>query len=1046
MEKHIEPRVYTIEPGQPFLATLAKALCEGGLVPGFSYDGDPLSLSKVTIYVPTRRAARELRSAFLDQLGAQSVLLPAIKQLGEFDEDEALFSGHADGALSLAPPIDSLHRQLLLGGLIADWNKHLTDALRNLYPNEDILTPASTSDAFWMAQALAELLDQLQTEDLDFHSIDAAAAELDLPGWWNVTHAFLQIIASEWPQKLEELRRIDPAIHRNMMLRGEATRLTSKQPADPVIVAGSTGTIPATSDLIAAVAKLPAGAVVLPGYDLNMSDETKAALEDADDLASAIGHPQYGMHHLVLKMGAQGLVSKIGSNSTSELAERQKWIGAALEPAPRTATWLDTRKNLTDSAFANVEILVAENERQEAAAIAAALRDAIADPAVNAALVTPHRTLARGVVTELERYGIEADDSGGHAFDTTPHGSLLGFVFQCVFDAGDPADLLALLKNPLVCLGMNSDDYQKSVNRLEQMVLRGGVGRFNCGTFEAFAKTQIIARKKEGAYTPAWLRKLEEDQRAEIEADIVSFAARIEAAFAPLCALVERGDDVALETMLAATITVLETLAKDDEDNHQALFAGEAGTMLRKLLTSFFGSELDMKFSPEQWPEIVRAVTSSMSVQPVANGHPRVSIWGTLEARLQTVDFLVMGGLNEAVWPQQTSNDPFLTRGMKLRMKMQPPERRIGLSAHDFYMGMGQKRVLLTRALRIDNAPAVASRWLQRLETLAGEDAVEAMHKRGQFYADIVQALEQTDDINLEARPEPKPPVHARPKYFSVTEIERLRRDPYAIYAKRILGLQPLEELVREPDAATRGTLFHAILEESTKANIDYTKPDAIDKLREIADRIFAEFSLPPDVEVLWRTRFDAAIPEIADWEKSRDEDGVKRHAELKSDRFPVDMTGVTLRGIADRLDVNKDGTVDIIDFKTGGVPSVDQVHAMLAPQMPLEAALLKRGAFKQLDKSDAAALLYVTLGAKGDVKRNDVRGSGNKHKEADILADKAWEKLVQLLSFFADEGNGYISRAIPAKQHDYSGEYDHLARVLEWSAGTDNENGSESI
>ncbi|WP_018689722.1 double-strand break repair protein AddB [Ahrensia kielensis] len=1045
MKKHTEPRVYTIEPGQPFLATLAKALCDGDLIAGFAHDGDPLSLAKVTIYVPTRRAARELRSAFLDHLGAQSALLPVIKQLGEFDEEEALFSGHADAALGLAEPIDSLHRQLLLGGLIADWNKHLTDALRNLYPDEDILTPASTADAFWMAKALAELLDQLQTEDLEFEAIETAAAELDLPGWWNVTHAFLQIIASEWPQKLDELRRIDPAIHRNMMLRGEAARLTEQQPSDPVIVAGSTGTIPATADLIAAISKLPSGAVVLPGYDLSMSQETKAALEDADDLASAIGHPQYGMHHLVLKMGAQGLVSKIGDTSGVNLLERQKWIGAALEPAPRTATWLETRENLADSAFDNVEILTADNERQEAAAIAAALREAIADPSVNAALVTPHRTLARRVVTELARYGIEADDSGGSAFDTTPQGVLLGFAFQCVFNAGDPAELLALLKNPLVQLGMPRDEYQASLGWLEQMVLRGGIGRFTCGDFVAFATDQINARKKEGAYEPSWLRKLDEDQRADIEAGIISLAARIEAAFAPLCILVKQGEEVTLETMLAATITTVESLAKDEGEYHQQLFTGEAGTMLRKLLTSFFGSELEIKFAPDQWPEIVRAVTSTMSVKPVANGHPRVSIWGTLEARLQTVDFLIMGGLNEAVWPQQTSNDPFLTRGMKIRMKMQPPERRIGLSAHDFYMGMGQKRVLLTRAIRMDNAPAVASRWLQRLETLAGEGAVKQMQSRGQVYVDIVQALEKAKDIDLETRPEPKPPVHARPTHFSVTEIERLRRDPYAIYAKRVLGLQPLEDLVREPDAATRGTLFHAILEESTKAKIDYTKPDAADQLRKIADRIFADFALPADIEVLWRTRFDAAISAIADWEKTRDEEGVKRHAELKSQKLPVDMTGVTLRGVADRLDLNADGSVDIIDFKTGGVPSVDQVHSMLAPQMPLEAALLKRGAFDQLGKSDAAALLYVTLGPKGDVKHNDVRGTGNKHKEADVLADAAWEKLVQLLSFFADEESGYVSRAIPAKQHDYSGEYDHLARVLEWSAGVDSDNGSES-
>lgn len=1022
------------------MPTLAQTLCDGTLIEGFAYNNEPLNLARATIFVPTRRAARELRSAFMDHLGHQSVLLPKIKPLGEFDEDALLFEGNAEDFIRTLEPVDSLERQLILGRLIAEWTKHLTQHLKAYYEGEDFTTPVSTADAFWLAQDLAALIDQLQTEDLTFDDIKAAG-EAEASDWWSITLAFLEIIRTEWPKILSERNRLDPAAHRNQMLRGEAERLRNTQPQDPVIVAGSTGTIPATADLIAAVATLPMGAVILPGYDLTMGDETRAILEDPEDIASAIGHPQYGMHLLVKKIGASGLIEPLGKPVSIDQQARKKWVGAALEPAPRTAIWRDAKSELSDRAFENVALLVAANEHQEAASIAAALREAIADPLVKTAFVTPDRMLARRVIGELARYGIEADDSGGTPFDATLQGAFAAFTFASVFQSSDPANLLALLKNPLVQIGVSAQQHGAQCALLEKMVLRGAVGRFDLSNFAAFAQRQIDHWHRDDVYKPNWLRTMTpEDEEAA-----VLIATRINQAFGPLIQIAERTTDVSIKDAIVATIRTLEALTKNENGKHSILYDGEAGTMLRSVLTKFLASETNFSFEPSQWPEIFRAATSGMLIKPKVGGHPRIAILGALEARLQTVDFMVLGGLNEGVWPQQTSNDAFLTRGMKARMKMQPPERRIGLAAHDFQMAMGQKRLLLTRSARLENAPAVASRWLQRLETLAGGKKTEELQRAGYRYAQIARARDHIEDKKFAERPKPIPPVAARPKHFSVTEIERLRRDPYAIYAKKILSLYPLEPLVRDPDAATRGTLLHKILEEATKANINYESDQAADALGTIADMVFGQENLPEDIEIIWRARFDAAISGLIDWERSRNESGVTRYAELQSDKCQIDDTGVTLGGRADRMDLRADGRVDVIDFKTGGAPSAKQVKSLLSPQMPLEAALLKRGAFPDLNGSyEAQELLYVTLGPSGKVDIRDVRGNGKAAADANELADQAWEKLVDILKFYNDPNNGYISRAIPKLEHDYSDEYDHLARVMEWSAGVDSD-GSET-
>ncbi len=1023
-------RVFTVPPGIAFLPAVADALLDGRLVPGFAWNGDPMSLARATIYVPTRRAARELRSVFMDALGAETILLPRIRPLGEFDEDAAFFAGDGTTALDIAPAIDPLERQLALGTMIARWTDAMTDQLYALYGEERLTTPVSTADAFWMAADLGALIDQLETERIDFERIEAAAAA-EVSQWWQVTLAFLQIVKRGWPDYLAERSRLDPAAHRNAMLRAEAERLRASPPDGPIVVAGSTGTINATADLIAAIARLPQGAAVLPGYDSTLDAPTRALLDAPGEIASVIGHPQFGMRKLVRTIGvAHDAVEPLATDRAGTRAERRQWVAAALAPAPRTGAWADQQASLTERAFDDVAILHAANERAEALAIACALRAAILEPGKTAALVTPDRNLARRVSAELQRFGINADDSGGTAFALTPQGILLALAVDLARGEADPATLLALLKHPLARFGATEEDHAGATHLIEMMVLRGGTGRITLAAFSAFAEAGLTQWADDRRRKPDWFARITPDDFARVRA----LSSRIEAAFAPLAEL----PNTDLRTVGRATVAVLEAIATDADGAFGTLYAGDAGQALEGFLSRLLECPLNLDVAINEWPDMLRALTATLAIKPDYGGHPRIAIWGALEARLQSVDLMVLGGLNDGVWPAQTTDDAFLTRRMKDEIGLQPPERRIGLAAHDLQMALGQPSVLLTRSQRQGNTPSVASRWLQRLETLAGRTACARMRAEGARYTAIADAVDHPVTRSPAPRPAPKPPIAARPKRLSVTEVETLRRDPYAIHARKVLRLKRLDPLVRDPDFADRGALIHAVMEEAARAGIDFTGADAVGTLTGLARTVFDADALPPEIDALWWARMSAAIPNIVAWERDRDP-GIKgRLPELSARPTAIAGTDVVLTGRADRIDPRHDGGADIIDFKTGAAPSLKQVDRLLAPQLPLEAALLARGAFADVT-AEPADLIYVRLGPRGEIV--PTRVNGGKNDDAATLAERAWEKLTGLAHFYADPANGYTSRVMPVFENALDGEYDHLARAHEWinaPSGTD--------
>lgn len=1029
-----EPRVFSIAAGTPFLPALVDALRSGQLAPGIDFARDPLAWSKVTIYLPTRRAARTLRSLLAEADGGRPTILPTIKALGEFDEDDAAFD--LEGSLDLATPIAALDRLLLLSPLVEAWKRRLPAHIQQLF-DEDVIVPVSKADAIWLARDLARLMDDVEREGSNWAALKSLAPD-NLATWWQVTLEFLEIVTRLWPAALAERGQVSPAAHRNTLIRLEAERLRQKPPSGPVVAAGSTGSIPATADLLAAIAQLPAGAVVLPGLDRAMSDRSWAALAKSSEQPAVVGHPQYGLRRLIGRLGVtRNDVVELGSVEPA-LAVRDRIVAEALRPAETTDGWAKARAGIDKVAIAEatqgITLIEAANEREEALAIACAIRFALDRPGHRVALVTADRALARRVGSELRRFDIEADDSGGTPLSTSQATVLIRTMLAAAFGPDDPVRILSLIKHPLVHLGLPRPRMRSAAETIELVALRGGTGRPSLRGLGAHFEERWKALEKDHR-NANWFSRINKPRLGHAR-DVLR---RLEQALETLNGLAQ-SSEVTLARLVEATIAAVEALAKDEAATVTRLYAGNAGEQLVEFLRNLVVATADQTMRPADWPAVFDALVGAETVKPRVADDSRVAIWGTLEARLQSVDTLILGGLIEGSWPRKARGDRFLSRVMRNGINLDPPEREIGLAAHDFQMAMGGKRVILTRSARAGDAPAMPSRWLQRFTTFIGDKQTRAIRAYGDQLLGWARNLDQGKDQSI-ARANYAPPLDVRPTRYSVTEIETLRRDPYAIYARRILKLRPIEPMIADPGARERGTLFHLILQRFVDRKIDPGLPSAVTELVAIGRAAFDEVAMPADVAGVWWPRFLRMAAAFIEVERERTIRIAASHTEVAAKATSVGATGVVLSGSADRIDVTVDGGAEIIDYKTGSYPSRQQAHTLVAPQLPLEAALLKQGAFEKLGAVPASDLLYVRLKSNGTVLPESIlKPRKGDPVPADELGERAWDKLTELLTWFADPANAYRSRILPFKESDMDGDYDHLARVMEWSAGAEDE------
>jgi ATP-dependent helicase/nuclease subunit B len=418
--------------------------------------------------------------------------------------------------------------------------------------------------------------------------------------------------------------------------------------------------------------------------------------------------------------------------------------------------------------------------------------------------------------------------------------------------------------------------------------------------------------------------------------------------------------------------------------------------------------------------------------------HPRVFIWGLMEARLQRTDLVILGGLNEGTWPPQVEGSPWMSRPMMAQLGLPQPERQVGLTAHDFVQSFAAPNILLTRSDRVDGSPTVASRWLMRLDNILKGAGFDQGLPNNNTYLSWFEAMDRPNEAKPVQPPSPKPPVISRPKGLSVTRIETWIRDPYSIFAEQILQLQCLDPLDQDPGASDRGILIHGILEEFMNANQGDLPDDAEGRLVKIGNKHFKKYMSRPNVRAFWWPRFLRIANWFISYEHKRRIDGISVAVIEKTGNMTIEVGGIefNLRAKADRIDRMLNGSLSIIDYKTGQPPTAPQVETGLVPQLSLEAAMAMAGAFPDLEGSPVNDLTYLHLSGgrvPGEVKRLKV--------DVDAVAASAIIGLRKLISMYSNPNTPYRSRPRPMFKSRF-GDYDHLARVREWSS-SDKDDGS---
>jgi ATP-dependent helicase/nuclease subunit B len=964
----------TIPPNIAFLDALASWWLARG--------GDQEAIADGLFLVPTRRAARGLSEAFLRQAAGKPLLLPRIVALGGLDEAPLALAG----ALDVAQAVPPMRRLAVLSRMI------LAMGGRNGAP--------TTADRAWLLAAdLAALLDEAARAEIDLAETLPNAVGQEFASHWNVTLDFLLIVTRFWPAWLAEEGFADPTARQVALLDAQARDWLENPPAFPVIAAGTTGGIPAVARLLRVVAGLPAGQVVLPGLDLALDAADWERLDDT--------HPQASLRALLAGMGAvRGDVRSWDIHPALAPQTRVDALRLALLPAAALGTWRDAPAPAPDG----LQFLDAADQQEEAQAAALVLREALEQPGARAALVTPDRGLAQRVTAELLRFGIVADDSAGEPLRDTPPAVFLRLLAVAATEHLRPVPLLAVLKHPFCAAGLSPAQCRAEARALERACLRGPA-------------------------PPPGLAGL------RLAGADGAFIDRLAACLAPLAAL---GDGpVAPDALLRALLTSAEALAgTDTRPGAELLWQGEDGDALAAqaaaLLTAF--AELPPQ-DLASLPGLVDAGLAGIAVSSRralrgrdATEHPRIFIWGLLEARLQSADTMVLGGLTEGVWPPLAEPGPWMNRAMRKLAKLPSPEQAVGLAAHDFVScACAGRHVVLSAPKRRDRAPAVPSRWISRLNGLLAGTGRSLPPHPAPIWA---RALDRPVAARPVPPPAPSPAVALRPRRLSVTEIETWLRDPYAIYGKHVLRLAKLKPLEQSADAADYGRIVHDGLQRFFARFGTAWPADAGDQIAACMDLALEAACMRPALAAWWRPRLQRIAAWVADTEaerRARNRLALIRGEQDGAWRFSAPAGDFTLTGRADRIERMVDGGIAILDYKTGAPPGQKAVEDGLAPQLPLEAAMVEAGAFGADLTGRAVDLTYwqISGGYLPGRVRPLFKGDAGRVAEAAAMAA---EKLRGLVALFDSPGRAYLSQPHPGSAPRFT-DYAHLARVPEWAA-----------
>lgn len=959
-------RVFGLPPGVSFPDALIAGL-ERQLAAA-----PPEAMARVHLIVSTTRLARRLRDIF-DAGSAR--LLPRISLITDLG---------AMAGTTILPPVSPLRRRLELVQLILK----LLDAQPEL---------AARAAAFDLADSLARLMDEMQGEGVTPEQI-AALDVSDMSGHWARAQQFIGIVSD---YVAGQGGRPDREARQRSVIDALAGKWAVAPPDHPVILAGSTGSRGSTLRLMQAVARLPQGAVILPGFDFDQPEAVWAQMSDA---AVAEDHPQFRFSRVMQALKLSPTQIAPWGDASAPSPDRNKLLSLALRPAPFTDAWLDEGPKLPGLAEATgrLTLIEAPTPRMEALAIALRLRKA-AETGTAAALITPDRMLTRRVTAILDRWRIVPDDSAGQPLHLSAPGRFLRLVARLFTDRLTAESLITLLKHPLCHSGAERGRHLLASRALELHLRRNGPPYPTAPSLSRFAEDERVTPKPD----PEWL----------VWAGHV-FCGR------------DTGEMRALTDWIDDLRDLAERIAQGPgEAGSGGLWQRNAGQKALAVIEAITAeAPHGGQMSARDFGNLLGALLAGEDVRDRDAPHPNIRILGTLEARVQDAELVILGGLNEGAWPEAAAPDPWLNRRLRLEAGLLLPERRIGLSAHDFQQAAASAEVVLTRASRSDDAETVASRWVSRLVNLlgglgkTGETALAEMRRRGQGWLDLAEALDDAPRLPRATRPAPRPPLAARPRRLSVTQIKTLVRDPYAIYARKVLHLDPLNPLMRAPDALLRGIVTHAVLEEFVAETL--ADPAAMSARHMVA---LAARQLPivvpwPMAQRLWQARIARIAPEFVAAERLRQENARPVAVEAPA-RLHLGTPDFTLTGRADRIDRTETGELIVYDYKTGTPPGPAE-QASFDKQLLLEAAIAEQGGFEGVAPAAVAAAYFLGVGT----AYREVTAPLDKEPAAKVLGE-----LRDLIGEYQSLHRGFLSRRMMQRDKD-TGDFDHLARYGEWT------------
>jgi ATP-dependent helicase/nuclease subunit B len=1023
--------IFTIPAYQPFLDSVARGILD-------QVGDDPLKLADYTLLVPDREAGVALRQAFMGQLQGKTHVMPHIFAPGDMD-DEYLSLKLSDNAvlsqalMDMPPAVTRLHRKLILA-------------------QEIMKIPGMASSpqkAIKLGGELGKFLDEVQRHEVSLKDIEQLVPP-EFKGQWSKTAEFLKVITETWPKKLQEMGRVDPEEHKNAVIQIQAAHWQQNKPVQPVIAVGFNENSPAARSLLQAVAKMPKGAVVFQGLDLDLDQQSW-------DVVTPV-HPQFAMKGLLNALGAERAVVREwksqplsaesfvrAPNLTVTNQARQKLLREAMRPSGTAEGWSSlqapksgkskkkkpaakepvAKSGIDIQALNGMDMITCGTDQEEASVIALKMRESLEVAGRKVTLVTADRSLARRVSARLRNWQIEVHDEAGTPLSETPVGTYLLATAAMAAEEWAPVPFLAALKHPLAAMGEDKNAFRSKLSDLENLVFHGprpGAGA--AGVKGVLSATfNRAARRPKGKETPEQILT----QQKELEA----FIAGIEKSGQKFFEKMTSAQPVPFREILDAHIGFAEALAADDKvSGADRLWRGNDGNKASRFLAGLREvAEFVPPVSGRGYADVLQGLMRDVTVSTKATTHPTLRIMTPEQARLLKSDIVILGGLNDEVWPRRVNENPWLSPDMIKALGLPAPESEIGGAAHNFVQMLSNPNILLIRALRSGEGPAVSSPFLTRLMMVLRGAGLEKAIEKKTHLLDIHKAMHAPAQVTPIEPPRVTPAVDKRPKQLPVTAIEMLMRDPYAVYVKYVLKLRQKSPLDANPSVSERGIFTHAALDEFVKKYPDKLPANAEEELLKIGEETFKNRMNNPTVRAFWWPRFERIAKWFVKFERDRREMSMVLGTEVRG-KLEIDTgDGIfTLTTIADRVDRGANDQLAVIDYKTGTIPSQKAVSLGFSPQLTLEALIAFTGGFDGIDAADVGHLQYWKLsGGRTAADVIDVKG------DVKQLVTEAREGIEALIKAFNKKSMPYLVSPRPAWAPRYNNAQ-HLSRVDEWS------------